>query len=157
MCCLFYFVPPLHYYKWEILAFQDSSPSPPPTDFPLVVVFFRPFFFDFLGGPDTRPSVDPYPSSPVPTSFPQIKPPTGQLVGWLVDVPGRKWTDQWLANGLFHLFTLPETNSSPLKMVVSNTNLLFQWSIFRGELLVSGRVQMGVFWGNLPTDPNLWS
>ena len=28
--------------------------------------------------------------------------------------------------------TLPETNSSPLKMVVSNTNLLFQGSIFRG-------------------------
>ena len=27
--------------------------------------------------------------------------------------------------------TLPETNSSPLKMVVSNRNLLFQGSIFR--------------------------
>ena len=36
--------------------------------------------------------------------------------------------------------TLPETNSSPLKMIVSNRNILFQWSIFRGELLVSGRV-----------------
>ena len=34
--------------------------------------------------------------------------------------------------------TLPETNSWPLKMVVSNRNLLFQRSIFRGELLVSG-------------------
>ena len=28
-------------------------------------------------------------------------------------------------------FTLPETNSSPLKMMVSNRNLLFQGSIFR--------------------------
>ncbi len=28
--------------------------------------------------------------------------------------------------------TLPKTNSSPLKMVVSNRNLLFQGSIFRG-------------------------
>ena len=37
--------------------------------------------------------------------------------------------------------TLPETNSSPLKMVVSNRNLLFQGApIFRGELLVSGGV-----------------
>ena len=27
--------------------------------------------------------------------------------------------------------TIPETNSSPLKMVISNRNLLFQWSIFR--------------------------
>ena len=34
---------------------------------------------------------------------------------------------------------LPKTNSSPLRMVVSNRNLLFQ-SISRGELLVSGRV-----------------
>ena len=38
------------------------------------------------------------------------------------------------------LFTLPETNISPIKMVVFNRNLLFQGSIFRGELLVSGRV-----------------
>ena len=30
-----------------------------------------------------------------------------------------------------HEFTLPETNSSPLKMMVSNRNLLFQGSIFR--------------------------
>ena len=36
--------------------------------------------------------------------------------------------------------TLPETNSSHLKMVVSNRNLLFQRSIFRCELLVLGRV-----------------
>ena len=40
----------------------------------------------------------------------------------------------------FDNITLPETNSSHLKMVVSNRNLLFQQSIFRGELLVSGRV-----------------
>ena len=38
--------------------------------------------------------------------------------------------------------TLPKTNSSPLKMLVSNRNLLFQGSIFRGELLVSGRVHV---------------
>ena len=37
--------------------------------------------------------------------------------------------------------TLPKTNSSPLKMVVSNRNLLFQGApIFKGEMLVSGRV-----------------
>ena len=36
--------------------------------------------------------------------------------------------------------TLPKTNSSPPKMGGSNRNLLFQGSIFRGELLVSGRV-----------------
>ncbi len=38
-------------------------------------------------------------------------------------------------------YTLPKTNISP-KMVVSNRNLLFQGSIFRGKLLVSGRVYM---------------
>ena len=38
--------------------------------------------------------------------------------------------------------TLPETNSSPLQMLVSNRNLHFQGSIFRGELLVSGRVYL---------------
>jgi len=36
--------------------------------------------------------------------------------------------------------TLLETNSSHLEVVVSNRNLLFQWYILRGELLVSGRV-----------------
>ena len=40
------------------------------------------------------------------------------------------------------LFTLPKTNGSPLKMMVSNRNILFQGSIFRGELLVSGRVDL---------------
>ena len=35
-------------------------------------------------------------------------------------------------NGLLETTTLPETNSSPQKMVVSNRNFLFQWSIFRG-------------------------
>ena len=30
-------------------------------------------------------------------------------------------------------YTLPETNSLPLEMVVSNKNLLFQGSIFRGR------------------------
>ena len=39
---------------------------------------------------------------------------------------------------------LPKTNSSPLKMVVSNRNFLFQGApIFRCELLVSGRVVDG--------------
>ena len=37
-------------------------------------------------------------------------------------------------------FTLPETNILHLKMMVSNRNLPFQGSIFRCELLVSGRV-----------------
>ncbi len=40
--------------------------------------------------------------------------------------------------------TLPETNSSPLKMVVSNRNLLFQGSIFRGY--VSFREGKCTFW-----------
>lgn len=35
--------------------------------------------------------------------------------------------------------SLPETNSSPLRKMASNRNLLFQWSIFRGELLYSFR------------------
>ena len=42
--------------------------------------------------------------------------------------------------------TLPKTNSSPLKMVASNNHLLFQWSIFRGKLLVSGRVYDRMSW-----------
>ena len=36
--------------------------------------------------------------------------------------------------------TLPETNSSPLKMDGWNTTFLLGRPIFRGELLVSGRV-----------------
>ena len=39
-----------------------------------------------------------------------------------------------------HGDTLPETNSSPLKMDGWNTTFLLGWSIFRGEPLVSGRV-----------------
>ena len=36
---------------------------------------------------------------------------------------------------------LPKTNSLPLKMMVSNRNILFHGApIFRGKLLVSGRV-----------------
>ena len=35
--------------------------------------------------------------------------------------------------------TLPETKSSPLKMVVSNRNLLFQGAMFRGQCYVSFR------------------
>ena len=34
--------------------------------------------------------------------------------------------------------TLPKTNSSPLKIVVSNGNLPFQRSIFRCKMLVPG-------------------
>ena len=37
--------------------------------------------------------------------------------------------------------TLPETNSSPLKMDGWNTSFLLGWPIFRGELLVLGRVK----------------
>ncbi len=56
--------------------------------------------------------------------------------------------------------TLPKTNSSPLKMVDSNRNFLFQGSIFRGQLLVSGRVTRIAFqwcgrsegWRNFQTD-----
>ena len=48
------------------------------------------------------------------------------------------------------MITLPQTNKSPLKMVVSNRNLLVQNSIFGGELLVSGRVFfVGASWGIL--------
>ena len=36
--------------------------------------------------------------------------------------------------------TLPKTNSSPLKMGLPNRKVVFQPSIFRGELLVSGDV-----------------
>ena len=36
--------------------------------------------------------------------------------------------------------TLPKTNSSPLKMDGWNTTFLLGWPIFRGELLVSERV-----------------
>ncbi len=36
--------------------------------------------------------------------------------------------------------TLPETNISPLKIGLSNRKVVFQPSIFRGELSVSGRV-----------------
>ena len=34
-----------------------------------------------------------------------------------------------------HVVTLPNTNILPLKMAVSNKNLIFQWSIFRGDHL----------------------
>ena len=43
-----------------------------------------------------------------------------------------------------HLFgTLPETNSSPLKIGLANRKVVFQPSIFRGELLNFGRVLVG--------------
>ncbi len=38
--------------------------------------------------------------------------------------------------------TLPETNSSHLKMDGWNTSFLLGWSIFRCEMLVSGRVSV---------------
>ena len=37
-------------------------------------------------------------------------------------------------------YTLPETNSSSLKIGFPNRKVVFQPYIFRGELLVSGRV-----------------
>ena len=46
------------------------------------------------------------------------------------------WSGKWFSAKV----TLPKTNSSPLKTMFSNRNLLFQGSIFRCELLVSGRV-----------------
>ena len=39
--------------------------------------------------------------------------------------------------------TLLETNSSPLKIGLPNRKVVFQPSIFRGKLLVSGMVQFG--------------
>ena len=45
---------------------------------------------------------------------------------------------QWLLG--FERATLPETNSSPLKMDGWNTSFLLGWPIFRGEQLVSERV-----------------
>ena len=39
-----------------------------------------------------------------------------------------------------HIYTLPETNSSPLKMGHPKSKFIFQPLIFRGELLVSGSV-----------------
>ena len=54
------------------------------------------------------------------------------------------------------LDTLPETNSSPLKMDGWNTSFLLGGPIFRGELLVSGSVSpwkfrlgfLRIFWTN---------
>ena len=40
--------------------------------------------------------------------------------------------------------TLPETNSSPLKLGLPKRKLIFQPSIVRGELLVLGRVNSTV-------------
>jgi len=60
------------------------------------------------------------------TLQPPWTPRTGQIwsVGFLVVDDKASTPPQTL--------TLPETNSSPLKMVVSNRNILFQGSIFRG-------------------------
>ena len=41
---------------------------------------------------------------------------------------------------------LHETNSSSLKMMASNRNLLFQGSIFKGYMLVSGRAYTSAPW-----------
>ena len=51
------------------------------------------------------------------------------------------------------MITLPKTNSSPLKMDFSNRKVVFQPSIFRGELLVSGRVS----WVFLEVVKNFWA
>ena len=46
----------------------------------------------------------------------------------------------WIFYKHIYIYTLPEANSSPLKMDGWNTILLLGWPIFRCELLVSGRV-----------------
>ena len=51
--------------------------------------------------------------------------------------------------------SFPETNSSHLKMDGWNTNFLLGWPIFRGELLVSGRVP--ILLGGIKLDASLWS
>ena len=78
----------------------------------------------------------------------------GRFFGYIKGFPYYRWDDHspyqaptlicrhfWLEVGprvelpdheVYIPFTLPQTNSSPLKMVDSNRNLLFQWSIFRG-------------------------
>ena len=61
-------------------------------------------------------------------------------------------------NGNSRPATLPETNSLPLKMMVSNRNLLFQVSIFRGYVSfregISGQ-KRGIGWGgNLNSHEN---
>ena len=53
----------------------------------------------------------------------------------------RMWCDFSYSEGMPCLSTMrciDPNGANPLKMVVSNRNLLFQESIFRGELLVSG-------------------
>ena len=45
-------------------------------------------------------------------------------------------------------FTLPETNSSPLKMDAWNTTFLLGFGLFSGDMLVSGRVTRLPFFGN---------
>ena len=45
----------------------------------------------------------------------------------------------WVRTGMWS-FTLPETNSSPLKIGLPNRKIVFQPSISRGKQLVSGRV-----------------
>ena len=57
-----------------------------------------------------------------------------------------------LPTTIFQGLTLPETNSSPLKMDGWKMNFLLGWPNFRGKLLVSGRVKN---WGRkeyFPTD-----
>ncbi len=51
--------------------------------------------------------------------------------------------------------TLPETNSSPLKIGLPNRKVVFQPSIFRGELLVSGRVFLKAFLNRISDCDNL--
>ena len=50
--------------------------------------------------------------------------------------------------------TLPETNSLPLKMMVSNRHLLFQVVVFRSKLLVSGRVLPLLYDSNSSLNPS---
>ena len=58
-----------------------------------------------------------------------------------VSLPGQAWSYGPMAfPASWNNFTLPETNSSPLKIGLPKRNIVFQPSIFRCELLVLGSV-----------------
>ena len=83
----------------------------------------------------------------------------------LVYLPTFNWFFMTMENNNFLLKgdTLPETNSSPLKINGWKMKVLLGWPIFRGELLVSGSVHLQVVvfcWqypGKLPSKENLWN
>ena len=77
------------------------------------------------------------PLRPLKTTIPKFVPETGN--GYISHRKGKgKSSTQ---NAIFEGYVSSlEGNTLPLQMVVSNRNLLFQGSIFGGELLVSGRL-----------------